>query len=884
MDGPSQRWRRLFNAEPKREVDEELAFHLEERAKQNIASGLDAAAARAAALARFGDVTSVRDECAELLRTERRAAERRDWLGDVRQDLRFGVRTLMRAPVFSVMAMLTLALGIGANAAVFGVAKSVLLDALPYDDADRLVRVYGRLADGTMDRTTVSAAAFTDIAERQRSFSRMTAFFHGTYDVTHHGAQGPRVLFAALVDIGFFATLGVDASVGRVFTDADVAQQRAVVLLTHRAWQREFGGERSVLGKMMRIDSDAYEVVGVLPREFVPPMGEADVFFPQDVSAALRDPVRARNRHWLGVIARLRRGVGIEAAHQEQLAIRAVLAREYPDSDSAVTATTLSLRTAMAGETRLPLLVLLASAGLVLLITCANLAGALLSRTIGRRKEFALRTALGAGRGRLMRQLLTETMVLAIGGGVIGLGLASLALSALRALNLPMLPSYANLSLDPGALFVTALLSICTGIAFGVGPAFSVPRGNTQATLRDDSRSVSESNRSRRLRGLLVAGQVALSISLLVGAALLTRSLWALTAAPLGYQPDGLLTVALKGPVGVSDAKRRQFFDEVDARARTLAGVTAVASTSELPLPNVNRNGLAIRGVNWAATDGQPFIATFTVSDDYFRTMRIPLQSGRTFNQTDRADAPTAIVISEGMAQRYWPNGDAVGAHIRLGPDPNAPWSQVVGIVGDVRNDPARTTPEPMAYVSSRQDLLRSTRTFLVRTSGDPLALLGAFERELRVIDPTQAIANAAALDQTLADGLVTRKLPVVLIGGFGALAVLLASIGVYALFANMVAAREREFGVRIALGSNPRAIAGLVLRQGAYWLMAGLLLGLVGVFIVGRALRGLLIEVTPFDPLALGAATAILVASAICALLVPVRRATRVDPMAVLR
>ena len=876
--------RRLFQPEPKAEVEEELAFHLEQRARDYVARGLDPAAARVAAQERFGSVDLVRDECAELLTSERRAAVRRDWLDDLRQDLRFGIRAMLRAPMFSLMAMLTLALGIGANAAVFGVLKSVLLDALPYADADRLVRVYSKMVDGTLDRSSVSAAAFRDMAERQRSFERMAAFYQTTYDVVHHSDAGPRVVYATMVGKGFFDVLGVQPAAGRMFSDVDIDERRWVTVLSHEAWQREFGGDRGVLGTMMRIHGDAYEIVGVLPRGFVGPMGEADVYFPLNLESSLADPVRARKQHWLGVIGRRRPEVTIAAAQEDLARIHADLAREHPDSDTGITAQTVSLRDSLAGNTRTPLVVLMASAALVLLITCANLAGALLSRTISRRKEFAVRVALGAGRGRLVRQLLTETMLLAIAGGALGLLLASMGLAALRTLAAPALPPYAELSIDRGAAILTALLALCTGLAFGLVPSLSAPRGKTQETLRDQNRGTSEGAGSRRLRGLLVAGQIALSVSLLAGAALLTRSLWALTTAPLGYNPNGILTISLKGPVPARDEERRQFFDQLETRARAIPGVTAVGSANELPSPSMNRNGLAIRGVNWPTEQGQPFIAFSNVSDDYFRTMRIPVRGGRSFDATDHFNAPGAIVINETLARRYWPNGDALGAQVRFGPDASTEWSRVVGIVGDVRHDPARPTAEPMAFGSSRQDQLRSTRTLLLRTDGAPLALLSSFRRELAALDPTQAITEARVLDDVLAEGLVSRKLPVLLIGAFGALALLLASVGVYAMFANMAAAREREFGVRVALGSGPRAIAALVLRQGGVWMLIGLAAGAVGVVFVARLVRGLLFDVTPFDPIALGAAVLILGVCATIALLVPVHRATRVDPITVLR
>jgi predicted permease len=455
----------------------------------------------------------------------------------------------------------------------------------------------------------------------------------------------------------------------------------------------------------------------------------------------------------------------------------------------------------------------------------------------------------------------------------------------LRQLALTALPAYADLSLDPGAVIVTGVVALITGLAFGLAPALSVGRGSTQGVLRDETRGTSESKRTRRLRGMLVAGQIALCVSLLAGAGLLVRSLWAMATAPLGFDSDGVLTVAVQIPSHAYDssAARVRFFDQLDERLRALPGVKAVASAGELPSPNMNRNGLSIEGVTWPAGEGQPFIAYASVSDDYFRTMRIPLREGRTFGPEDKAGATQAIVISEGMARRYWPKGGAVGARIKLGPNETMPWAQVIGVVGDVRNDPARVQPEPMTYASSRQDPWGS-RTLLLRTAGDPLSLVKPVQRELAALDPTFAIHDAKTLRALMSDRLATRRLPVVLMIAFGALALLLASVGVYAMFASMAAAREREFGVRVALGSSRAAIAGLVLRQGAVWMVVGLLAGAAGTVFVSRSIGDLLYTVRPFDPVALGAAGVILCLCAAVALLVPVRRATRADPITVLR
>jgi putative ABC transport system permease protein len=868
------------------EVEDEIAFHLEERARELAAGGMDPAAARAQALKEFGDVAAARAELEEIGRRRVRHESRASWWADLRQDLRYGVRSALRAPLFSLLAVLTLALGIGANAAVFGVVKSVLLDALPYRDADRLARVYGRLLDGSSERGALSAGSIDDLARRQRSFASVAAFATAPEDGVYGDEDGPRVARIARVEPGFFPTLGVAPAMGRSLVAEDAAPDtvRAVVL-SHAAWQRLLGGDPGVLGREVRVNGISRTVVGVLPAGFVGPMGEADVFFPLGLGRILRDPVSARRSHWLGAVGRLKPGVTHQAAAREAAAIGAQLAREHPDDNGSMGVTAVPLREAMMGDTRTPLLMLMGSAALVLLIACANLAGALLSRTLARRKEFAVRVALGAGRGRLVRQLLTESVFLAAAGGAAGIALAVLGLSVLRGAGLPALPEYADLSLDGGAVLVTALLALFTGVAFGVAPALSVGRTDPQDTLREETRGGTEGRRSRSLRGLLVAAQIALCVSLLTGAGLLARSLWAMTRTPLGFDAEGVLAVSVQLPLRGYPTPEAlvRFHDQYAERLRALPGVSAVASATMPPTAVQSSMGFTIADAPPPPADQQPFVLYAGVSDDYFRTLRIPLVQGRVFDARDHANAPQTVVVSETMARRYWPTGGALGSRIRMGPNPNDPLLEVIGVVGDVRNDPARADAEPMMYRPTRQQPW-PLATFLLRTRTDPEALARPAERALAEVDPNLPVQRAAPLRAVIGEGLAGRRLPTLLMTAFGALALLLASVGVYAMFANLAAAREREFGVRMALGSSRGAIARLVLRQGAVWMAAGLAGGALGIVAVARLLRSLLYGVPPFDPVALGVAVAVLLACATVALLAPVRRATRVDPATALR
>jgi putative ABC transport system permease protein len=802
------------------------------------------------------------------------------------QDIRHSLRLFHRAPGFTAVAIVTLALGIGANSAIFGALKSVLLDPLPYSDASRLVHVSGPLSAGTI----------TEIAQRQRSFDNLAAFTPFTSDAVYGGEEGARSARIAWVEPGFFHTLGVSAAIGRTFRKEDstsglvamsggqlAPDTAGVALVTHAAWQRLFAGDPDALGRDVRLNGLPRTVIGVLPSDFIGPMGAADFYLAFDLGPVIANPVTVRRAQWLAAVGRLRPGVPYGDAQREVAGIWADLASTYPEDNGSLNVTTKPLRDAMAGDTRTPLVLLMASAAFVLLIACANLAGALLSRSISRHKEFAIRVALGAGRLRLVRQLLTESTILALAGGAAGVLLATATLSVVRNLAPSALPAYADLSLDPGTMIVTALIALCTGVGFGVAPAFAVDRLDAQRILRDATPGTSEGRRARRLRGALVAAQVALCAGLLAGAGLLTRSLWKMTTAPLGFDAAGVLTAAIRLPPHAypTPQARVQFLEQLTDRLRVLPGVDTVATAESVPTAVLRRVGFTMEGAPPKTV--QPFVLFASVSDEYFRTLRIPLRQGRTFDAQDRLGALRTIVLSEGMARRYWPLGDAIGARIRVGANPSSPLVTVVGIVGDVRNDPARAEAEPMAYMSTRQTAAPFVRV-LVRTHGDPLALVRPVAHELAALDRGLPLDQTMTLRAQIGEAFAARRLPAMLMVGFAALTLLLASVGVYGMFASMGAAREQEFGIRMALGARPGAVVALMLRQGTAWMAIGLAGGVLGIMVVVRLLRNLLYGVEPFDPIALGGAVAILVGCATIALLIPVRHATRADPMVSLR
>jgi predicted permease len=870
-----------------KEVDSELRFHIEERIKANIAAGMAPEQARQAAIAKFGDIAEVREECARLLSEERRVQSRRDWIEDLRQDLRFAGRSALRAPVFSTLAILTLALGIGANAAVFGVVKSVLLNSLPYAAAGNLTRIYSPIRSFDDMHGSLSAGTISDIRERTKTLGEMGAWLPER-DMIYSGGDMPQIVKARWVEPSLFSTLGVKPILGSVFTDADGLRDTSfAIMIPWTTWQSVFAGTNDVVGKSVRINNINRTVVGVLPKTFVMPEGKADYFMPLNMSLWMTDPVGVRGSHNFGMVARLKPGATQAQADRELRSIGSELEKLYAKDNFGIGLMGMPLRDAMVGDTKTPLLVLLASAALVLLITCANLAGALLSRTISRRKEFAVRVALGAGRGRLVRQLLTESILLSTAGAVAGVLLAVALLGMLRGLALTVIPNYADLSLDGGALGVTFLLALLTGVAFGIGPALSVGKADPQGTLRDESRGSTESVRSRRMRGVLVAGQIALCVSLLAAAGLLARSLWQMTNSPMGFSSENLLTFTVQLPNARygpgHEAERVAFHDQFEQRLAALPGVKSVASMSSVPTQIQNSNGIFIQSRPWTANEPVPFVTTDRVSENFFRTMGIPLLRGRSFTSTDGDRKNPVMMVTEAFVKKYFPGGDAVGQRIQWGPpNPSVPWTTIIGVVGNVKNNPLALAPEPMMFFPIREQPFGET--FAVKTSGDPEALVNTVRATLKSYDPTLPLYEVRTMAQVLSDGFAARRLPVLLMSAFGVLALLLASVGVYAMFTSMAAAREREFGVRIALGGSRGSVAGLVLRQGGVWMLIGLGVGAAGIFLAARLVRSQLYGVPAFDPFTIVGAVLVLLVCAGIALLVPVRRATRVDPISVLR
>jgi putative ABC transport system permease protein len=867
------------------EVDAEIAFHIDERIEDLVAQGMERHAAREQALQEFGDVGAARSELVAIDQRRVRRVRRAGWWRDVAQDLRFGARAALRAPLFSLVAIVTLALGIGVNAALFSVVKPVLLDPLPYADQSRLVRIFGHNVESGDDRWGMSAGMAADVAAMQRSFSEVAAFNYFPTDVIVGALDQVNTTSVATVQPSFLRVLGVQPMLGRAFADDDLPASgpASVVILTHAAWHRFAAGRADIIGQDIVVNDRPRTVIGVLPQEFVGPMGDADVYLPLNLAPTLADPVGARRTYNLGMVGRLNPGVDLRAAQGDLAAIAHAIAREHPDDIGGITLNAVPLRDAMVGDTRVPLLVLTAGAILVLMIACANLASAMLARVISRRHEFAVRAAIGASRGRLARQVLTESTLLAGAGGLTGILLAGTLLLVLRDLAIPALPHFADMALDAGILGAVLLLTIATGLAIGLLPAMVI--GGTEPAATEQARGASAGRGSVRIRGVLVSVQIALCLSLVVSAGLLARSLWNMSTAPTGIDARGVVTASLSLPAAryATSEAIAAFHRSILEQTRALPGTASVATASGLPLDLQWSNSFVIDGAPWAHGEAEPFVFMQSVSDEYFRTLGIPLLRGRMFDSRDHADAPPVTILSESMARHYWPDSDALGARIRIGPDVQSPLWEVVGIVADVRNDPARADAAAITYTSYRQ-IPSPNLNLLARSEAGPAALMAMLERKLATLDASVSLHGPMTLDAALSRGLAGYRLPVVLMLSFGLLALVLASVGVYAMFATMVAAREREFGVRIALGAGPRAILRHVVQQGSVWMSIGLVSGVLCTLAAAHAMRGLLFGLSPFDPVTIIAAALLLGGCAALAVLAPLRRATRVDPSVIMR
>jgi putative ABC transport system permease protein len=805
------------------------------------------------------------------------------------QDLRYALRSLRKQPIFTLVAVLTLTLGIGANTAIFSLLYQVLLRPLPYAAADRLVFVWNGYPLMGLPQASVSIPDYLDRKTQAQGIEDATLFSTRAVNLTAQGQ--PEQLRGLLVTPSFFTTLGRQPQIGRAFTDAE-AQPGAdrFVVLTYGLWTTHFGADRSIVGRDIRINGEPYQVTGVLPADFEVPAVGVSLLLPFSFTPDQMSD-NARGNESSSMIARLRPGATIEQVNGEMKAIVDRNAERLPGrrpfwTSSGFRAFAVPLREQLAGDTRAPLFVLQAGVLVVLLIACANVASLLLMRATGRARELAIRTTLGAGHWRLIRQLLTEGLVLAALGAAGGLGLGLAGVRGLIALSTRQIPGMADASLNPAVLAFTTALALVTGLVFGLVPAIAITRGNTNALLKEDTARGSSGRGTGLTRATLVVAETALALVLLVGAGLLMKSFARLQDVNPGFSADNVLTAQLALPATryPDPTARAAFWTRLVDQVRTLPGVTAVGLTSNVPFNGMVGSGsYSIDGYNPPQGEAQPHGRQEIVGGDYFRAMQIPLVAGRLFTDADTATSTKVIIIDQYLVKRYFADRSPIGQQIRRG-GPTSPAFTIVGVVGTINSI---DLGEPVAKERLYYPVLQQSNAgmgLIVKTRVDPRALVSQVRSVVAGIDPEQAMADVRTMDEWMARSLEGRRAPMLLVVLFGGVALMLSAIGIYGVLAFGVAQRSREFGIRQALGAEPRAILSLVLGQGMRTTAIGVVLGLAGALMLTRYLQSLLFGVGAYDLPVYAGVTLLLLLVALTACYLPARRATRVAPTVALR
>jgi putative ABC transport system permease protein len=866
------------------EVSDELAHHIEAMTDALIARGVAPDEARAEAIGRLGPLDELQDRLVHAAEWREDRMHAREWLESVAQDVRLAVRALRRSPGFAITAVATLALGVGATTTMFSAVDGVLLRPLPYPEPDRLMAVFqqNRLKQ---ERTEASPGNFLDWRERSRSFTHLASAEPFGLDL--ETPNGPESIMTWLVSDGFLQALAARPMLGRVPEPGEfVAGRERVVVLSHALWVARFAADPAVIGRAISADREPATVIGVMPPEFKIPYDGADVAI-WAPKVFRPDDRENRGSTFYHVIGRLRPGVTPAGAEAELDDISRRLEREYPRTNSNIEAAVVPLAESIVGRVRRGLLVLFGAVGLVLLIVCANLANLLLARASRRGRELAVRVALGAGRGRVLRFLLAESAVIAMLGGVLGVILAHWGVTLVRVLGPPDLPRIDALRLDARAVVFALGTAVATIVLFGLAPALGASRSQAREWLRGGSRGATSDRARNRLRRLLVVTEVALSVVLLIGAGLLVRSLTLLLDTKPGYRTKNVLAVSVQawGDYPRPDQKVAYARDAM-ARLAVLPGVEVVGAASALPLAASIGKGFAsytVIGAPPVAGADQPTVRTTLVAGDYFSAVGIPLRSGRLFTAADGDAAPPVVLVNESFARRHWPAGDAVGKRILIGFMRRPIEREVVGVVGDVRHAGLDDAPAPGLYIPHAQEPSGAI-TFVVRAAGDPAMLLPAVRRELFALNPAMPLYAMATMDALLDESLRSRRFTLTLLGTFSLAALVLAAMGIYGVMSQETAERTREIGVRVALGARPDDVLGMVMRRSAMMIATGIVIGLAGAAGLTRLLGGMLYEVQPLDVGTFLAVMALIVVVAFIATSLPAYRASRTNPLEALR
>jgi putative ABC transport system permease protein len=800
------------------------------------------------------------------------------------QDLRYGLRTLAKAPGFTAIAIATLAMGIGANTAIFSVVHAVLLRRLPYPEPDRLVVVVEHhVRHGDM---SVSWPNFLDWKERSRTLSSSAAY--RTNAMTVSGARTPELLRIGEVSAAFFPLLGARAQLGRVFLEAeDRPGVTPTVVLSDELWRSRFGADRGVVGRVVRLDAVPHTIVGVLPPGFG--------FFPRPVDLYRPIGLYGADIHWLNrgnhageyVLARLAPGATLAQGRTELAGIMSQLERQFPDTNSGQSTSIVQLSEDLFHEVQTALWTLLAAVGLVLLIACVNVAHLQLARASSRQKELAIRSALGAGRGRIVRQLVTESLLISGLGGLVGLLVASWTIGPLLRLAPAEIPRLAETRLDPGVLIFTLVLSLATGLLFGLTPAVAASRLDPQAALTEGGRGTTSGRSRQRFRTLLFVSEVALAFVLVIGSGLLIRSLLRVQSIPPGFDPEHVLAldVSLPDAKYTEDADRHRFYQRARENLHGLPGVQAASAVYCGPLAGRCWGSVYLVSDRPAPAQAElPSAAWNVVEPTYFSTLRIPLLQGRAFTDADGAEAAKVVIVNETFARKWWPQGGALGKSVKQGfPQDKSPYREIVGVVADVRQERLDVPARPEVYIPWAQNPM-SGMTFLVRVAGSPRSVEKAAVAAVHAVDAEQSVSEVKPLADYLSVSVASRRFTTLLLGFFGALALVLASVGIYGVVAFGVAERRREIGIRTALGARPADVLALVIKGALRLAAAGMVAGALAALGLSRFLSSLLFGIGPSDPATFGGVAVLLSAVVLAACVIPARGALRVDPNTVLR
>jgi predicted permease len=883
----AQLWRRITHYRRReqydRDLEEEMGFHLEMRVEENLAAGMLPEQARSAARRQFGNPTLLREVSREM------------WgfrsLETLIQDLRFGLRMLTKNPGFTVIAVVTLALGIGANSAIFSVVNAILLRPLPYKNSEQIVKLWGDLHQPGLEEIEASALEYQDYKEQNKVFEEIAAYNLQGVNLT--GGNEPERIRGANVTSNLLTLLGIQPAHGRAFlSEEEKPGGEQVVILSNALWQRRFGADANLVGKTIMLDGKPATVVGIMPFGFRFPDNETELWRPIVFSA---EDLVADNRgsRYLDVIARLKPGIKLEQAQFEMRAIAQRLTQEHRhDYPKGFGANVKSLHDEVVGNVRPALLIFLGAVGFVLLIACANVANLLLARGSARHREVAIRTALGATRLRLIRQLLTESILLSLVGGILGLLLALWGVDVLASLSPADTPRVSEIRLDRSVVGFTLFISLLTGVLFGLAPALQTTKPDLNEALKEGGRSATEGGRRKLIRSLLVISEFALALVLLIGAALLIKSFTRLQEVSPGFNSENLLTMR----ISLSQSKYKEFrqglafYQQLMAQLKSRPGIESVGAINILPFSGSRGDrSFVIEGRPVAPGEVYPDEELRFTSPGYFSTMTIPLLKGRDFNERDLPETLRVALINQALARKYWPGQDPIGKRIGFGALRDKPiWYEIVGITGDVKHSGLELTEKPELYLPAFQPLFEGSTMpsmfVVVRTPSDLASTVAIVRREVLAIDQDQPIANIKTMEARIAESVSQRRFNMILLGIFAFVALALAAVGIYGIMAYLVTQRTHEIGVRMALGAQRRDVLWLIVRQGMTLALLGSGIGVFAAIGLTRLMKGLLFGVSTTDPLTYIMVPLFLTLVALLACLLPARKATRIDPLIALR